>query len=278
MAELLHSGSLIGLRDGELLARFSARPDARDKTAELAFATLMARHGPMVMRVCRTSLRNHDAAEDAFQATFLVLASRAGTICRTEALAAWLHGVALRVSARERSRIARRQRHERRFVEMTTQTTEQESDHLVLSDETGCMLHEEIGRLPKRFRTAVVLCYLEGQTQEMAAEQLRCPVGTIKSRLATARQKLHRRLTRRGVAPVMIPAGLSGSTMVGVSESAALSSTTIPVSLVEATLRGALRIGPAKTTLAGIVSAEAVALMQGAMKTMTIAQVGHGTK
>jgi hypothetical protein len=100
LAELLHSGSLTGLRDGELLARFSARPDARDKTAELAFATLLARHGPMVMRVCRTSLRNHDAAEDAFQATFLVLASRAGTIRRTEALAAWLHGVALRVSAR----------------------------------------------------------------------------------------------------------------------------------------------------------------------------------
>ncbi len=272
-SELMHSGTLTGLRDGELLERFAARRDAGDAAAELAFATLLARHGAMVMRVCRASLRDCDQADDAFQATFLVLASRARSIRRSESLAAWLHGVALRVSACARARAARRQRHERRFAEMTRETTEHDSDHRVLSEEASGMLHEEIGRLPKRFRTAVVLCYLEGQTHEKAAEQLDCPVGTIKSRLATARETLRQRLMRRGVAPTVIPAGLSGSGLIGVSESATSSSATLPVSLVETTLRGALRIGPGQTALAGIVSAEAITLMQGAMRTMTIARV-----
>ncbi len=271
----MHSGTLTGLRDGELLARFAARRDAGDAAAELAFATLLARHGPMVMRVCRTALRNPDLVEDAFQATFLVLAVRARSIRRRESLAAWLHGVALRVSASARSRASRRQRHERRFAEMTTQTMEHESDP-VLSDEASCMLHEEIGRLPKRFRSAVVLCYLEGQTHEMAALLSGCPVGTIKSRLATAREKLRQRLTRRGVAPAMIPAGLSNLGVAGLSESCVLSSA-VQGSLAEATLRGALRVGSGKSALAGIVSAEAITLMHGAMKTMTIARVALST-
>ncbi len=261
LSTLLHSGSLTGLADRELLERFASRRDASDEAAELAFATLLSRHGPMVMRVCRAALKDRAAAEDAFQATFLVLAGRARSIRRRDSLAAWLHGVALRVSACARSRAARRERHERRFAEMTARMTEQKSIHAALSGEVDSVLHEEIGRLPRRFRTAVVLCYLEGQTHEMAAEQLSCPVGTIKSRLATAREKLRRRLTRRGVAPALIPAGLSGSGLLSGSAS-------LPAALVEATVRGALVVGPGKGALAGIVSAEAVALMQGVLRTM----------
>ncbi len=271
LSALMQTGTLTGLRDGELLERFAARRDAGDAAAELAFATLLERHGAMVMRVCRAGLREVDEADDAVQATFLVLALKAKSIRRSESLAAWLHGVALRVSAGARSRAARRRRHERRHAEMTKSTTEQEGDQTASSDEVVRMMNEEIGRLPKRFRTAVVMCYLEGQTHENAALELNCPVGTIKSRLATAREKLRRRLTRRGVAPGLIPVGLSSSAVIGVSESMGFSGA-LPVALAESTLRGALRIGSGRTALFGVVSTEAIMLMQGTVKTMAIAR------
>ena len=134
---------------------------------------------------------------------------------------------------------------------MTTHTTEPDRQSLTLDPDSGRILHEEIGRLPERFRSALVLCYLEGLTHEMAAGQLGCPVGTIRSRLATARERLRRRLTHRGFAPTMIPAGLSGSGLLPVSESAALS-ISVPVSLVDATVRGALRVGVVKVHLPGL--------------------------
>jgi RNA polymerase sigma factor (sigma-70 family) len=269
----MRSGTPNGLSDTELVERFAARRDPNDPAAELAFATLLARHGAMVMRVCRAALHDQHESDDAFQATFLVLALRAPSIRRGDSLAAWLHGVALRVSANARSRAIRRQRHERRFAEMTRQTTSPACGHRALSHEYEGILHEEIGRLPKRFRTAVVMCYLEGKTHEMAAEHSGCPVGTIKSRLATAREKLRRQLTRRGVAPASVLLGLRGSGAAGITEPAALTSYGVSSCLVEATLRGALRIGTGQTALAGIVSAEAVALAQGVMKTMPIAKL-----
>ena len=271
LSELMRSGTQNGLSDTELLERFAARRNPDDPAAELAFATLLARHGAMVMRVCRAALHDQHEAEDAFQATFLVLAIKAPSIKRSDSLAAWLHGVALRVSANARSRALRRQRHERRFAEMMTQKKGSDGDHRALSPESEGILHEEIGRLPKRFRAAVVMCYLEGQTHEMAAEQLGCPVGTIKSRLATAREKLRRQLTRRGVAPANSLAGLPGS--VGIAGPGAFLSSALSSGIVEATLRGALRILPGQTTLTGIVSTEAVALAQGAMRTMAIAKL-----
>ena len=272
LSALLNSGSLTGLSDAELLERFATRIDSSDEIAELAFATLLARHGAMVMRVCRAVLADQDDADDAFQATFLVLASRSKSIRRGDSLAAWLHGVALRVSACARSRAARRQRHERRFAEMTTHTKDRGTECDSLSSELDSALHNEIGRLPKRFRTAVVLCYLEGQTHEMAAKQLGCPVGTIKSRLAAAREKLRRRLTRRGLAPTAIPATLSGSASVSVSESSA-GGASIPAALVEATVRGALRISSRRTALTGIASSEALVLMQEVLKMTATARV-----
>jgi len=155
---------------------------------------------------------------------------------------------------------------------MMTRMTQGQSGHAEVDDDSGRVIHEEVGRLPERFRSAVVLCYLEGLTHEMAASQLGCPVGTIRSRLATARERLRNRLTRRGVAPVAIPAGLSGPGLGSLSESTT-ASTSVPVTLVDATVRGALRVGLGKSTLAGIVSAEAVVLMEGALKTMMMTKL-----
>jgi len=267
LSALFHSGTLAGLSDRELLDRFTSRRGENDETAELAFATLLARHGAMVLRVCRAVLGDRHEAEDAFQATFLVLASRAGSIRRGGSVGFWLHGVALRVSARSRSRAARRRRVEGRRAEMTARTTGGEWKDPSPDDDSGRVLQEEIGRLPDRFRAAVVLCYLEGMTHEMAAEQSGCPVGTIRSRLATARERLRNRLTRRGVAPAAIPMGSSGTGLVSVSESASLAMS-VPAALADATVRGALRVGLGKGALAAFVSAEAVTLMEGVLKTM----------
>ena len=150
---------------------------------------------------------------------------------------------------------------------MAMHTTQADRQSPGVNDDSDRALHEEIGRLPERFRSAVVLCYLEGLTHEMAADQLGCPVGTIRSRLATARERLRRRLTHRGVAPAIFPVGLSASAVIPVADSAALSMS-LPVALVDATVRGALRVNLGKSALAGIVSIEAVTLMEGVLNSM----------
>jgi RNA polymerase sigma factor (sigma-70 family) len=272
LSALLRSGTFGGLSDSELLERFASGRDERDESAELAFAALVARHGPMVLRVCRSVLPDRHDCEDAFQAAFLVLAVRSGSIRRRQSVGSWLHGVALRVAACSRTRATRRRRHERRRAEMTMRTTEADSHSPALDDDRDRVLHEEIGSLPERFRSALVLCYLEGLTHEMAADQLGCPVGTIRSRLATARERLRRRLTHRGMAPAMFPVGLSAAAVIPISDSAALSNS-LPVALVDATVRGALRVNLGKSALAGIVSVEAVTLMEGVLNNMVTSKL-----
>jgi RNA polymerase sigma factor (sigma-70 family) len=272
LSALLHSGTFGGLSDIELLERFASAHGERDDSAELAFATLVARHGPMVLRVCRSVLADRHECDDAFQATFLVLAMRVGSIRRRQSVGSWLHGVALRVAACARSRAARRRRHERRRAEMALHTTQADSQSPVVDDDRDRVLHEEISHLPERFRSALVLCYLEGLTHEMAADQLGCPVGTVRSRLATARERLRRRLTHRGVAPAMFPVGLPGSAVIPVADSAALS-ISLPVPLVNSTVRGALRVNLGKSALAGIVSVEAVTLMEGVLNNMVTSKL-----
>jgi RNA polymerase sigma factor (sigma-70 family) len=272
LSALFRSGTLAGLSDGELLERFASRRGEDDETAELAFATLVARHGAMVLRVCHAVLGDRHEAEDAFQATFLVLAMRAGSIRRVASVGSWLHGVTLRVAARARSRSIRRQLHERRRAEMAINETPIDTHAPTLDDDSDRVLHEEIGRLPERFRSALVLCYLEGLTHEMAADQLGCPVGTIRSRLATARERLRRRLNQRGLAPAVLPVGLPGSVLIPALESAPMSSS-VPVALADATVRGALRIGLGKGALAGIVSVEAINLMEEVLKTMMTTKI-----
>jgi RNA polymerase sigma factor (sigma-70 family) len=239
----MRSVALGRMGDSELLERFADRTGAKDEPAELAFATLVERHGPMVLRVCHAGLGNPHEAEDAFQATFLVLAQKAGTIHRGRSVASWLHGVALRVSHRARARAARRDRHERGRATVAGQSGGTQPDRAAIDRETWRIIDEEVGRLPERFRRVVVLCYLEGLTHEMAADQLGCPVGTVRSRLATARARLDRRLRRRGLGPEPAQPGLL-----------------VPAALAEGTIQGALHAGAGKGALAAVVSAEAAAL------------------
>ena len=267
LSALFDSGSLTGQGDHELLDRFASRRDQNDEAAELAFGTLLARHGAMVMRVCRAVLGDRHEAEDAFQATFLVLASRAGSIRRRGSVAAWLHGVALRVSAAARSRAARRRRHEGRRAEMTTHTSKEEGESPAPEQDLGRVLQEEIDRLPDPFRAAVVLCYLEGLTHEMAAFSLAVRSGRSGAGWRRRENGCAGDLARRGVAPAALPMGLAGSGLMLGSESAGLPAS-IPAALASATVRGALRAGLGKGALAGIVSAEAFALMEEVLNTM----------
>jgi RNA polymerase sigma factor (sigma-70 family) len=184
---------LLGQPDEQLLDQFLG-PDGT--AAEDAFAALVRRHGPMVRGVCRRTLgRPHDA-EDAFQATFLVLARKAGRIRDSRALGRWLYRVASRIAVNSRTASARRRAHEGRGAGMSAVPPGPEHD--AARSVLRLALHEEIDRLPATYRSAVVFCYLEERTNEEAAAALRWPVGTVKSRLARARELLRARLTRRG--------------------------------------------------------------------------------
>jgi len=168
---------------------------------EAAFERLVVRYGPMVLRVCRDVLADHSAADDAFQATFLVLFRQAGSIRDRDSVGRWLYEVACRVARRARNAESKRRAQERRALTMEAATS---PDHEVSDREWRPILHEEIGRLPSKFRDALVLCYLEGLTVEAAALKLGCPSGTLKSRLGKGRDLLRARLTRRGLAASVV--------------------------------------------------------------------------
>ncbi len=188
-------GVVGGLTDGQLLQRCLG---GRDGGAQPAFTALVERHGPMVLDVCRQVLGDLHDADDAFQATFLVLLRKAGTVRNADSVASWLHGVAYRVSRRARVNGILRRAHEQRGAEMKAVRQERETD----PKESWEELHEEIARLPARYREPLVLCYLEGLTTGAAAQRLRCPQGTVLSRLSRGRERLRSRLIRRGLAPV----------------------------------------------------------------------------
>lgn len=177
--------------DADLLDRFASGHDGE------AFAALVARHGPMVLGVCRRRLGDSHDAEDAFQATFLVLARKARTLGRHDSVGAWLHGVACRVVAHLRVDRAKRQDRERRKANMATA----DLTPAILWDDLRPVLDEEVQRLPNRYRLPVVLCYLGGMTYDEAARQLGCPKGTLATRLTRARALLRDRLTERGIVP-----------------------------------------------------------------------------
>jgi RNA polymerase sigma factor (sigma-70 family) len=238
--------------DADLLHRFASRHD------EGAFTALVQRHGPMVMGVCRRLLGHHDA-EDAFQATFLVLATKARSVGRPELLANWLYGVACRTALRAKSRNAQRRRKEGQAV---TLAAEDRTADVVWAD-LRPVLDEEVSRLPDRFRVPFVLCYLQGRTNEEAAQALGCPKGTILSRLATARERLRTRLNRRGVT---LSAGLLAAALCVGRTSAA-----VPAALVGSTVQAAL--GVAAGQAAGLVSAEAAALMKATLRAMLMSKL-----
>ena len=223
---LFSAGTTCGLSDAQLLARFVSRHDA---AAESAFESLVLRHGPMVFDICLKNLGSMHDAQDAFQATFLILATRASSIMRQGSVASWLHGVALRVARRARSDAAKRKVHERRVAEMTNWETESST---VGNPHDFEALHEELERLPRKYREAVVLCYLEGMSLDAAAGQLGCPIGTVGVRLMRARERLKLRLSRRGLS---VPAGLLVSGVAARSATAAL-----PAALVGSTVDAAI--------------------------------------
>ena len=243
---LLGQGSATGLEDGPLLERFAGR--SGDAAAEAAFAALVARHGPMVRRVCRKLLADPHDADDAFQATFLVLARKARSIRRPERLAGWLYGTAHRSSRKLRADRARRRKHE---AARPAPTPGADPDH---SEEAAIVL-DEVARLPRDCRVAVVLCDLEGLTQEEAADRLGCSDRTVRRRLATGHDLLRDRLTRRGIAPPMALL--------------AIGSDPVPLALVDATARAALRFAIGGAT-AGVVPAStpALGLAAGVLATM----------
>ena len=156
-----------------------------------AFEFLVERHGPMVLRVCTQALKDRHQAEDAFQATFLVLARQAGSIRNRDSVGSWLFGVARRAARRIRRDEARRRQHERLSRAHASGPWSLEPE----STEHWPELHAAIERLPAKYRDPIVLCYLEGFTHEQAASQLRWPVGTVKTRLTRGRERLRRRLS-----------------------------------------------------------------------------------
>ena len=220
IGSLFDGGSVAGLSDRQLLERFVAR---RDPAGEAAFAALVTRHGPMVLGVCRQLLGDRHHAEDAFQAVFLVLARKAGSIRDPDLLGNWLYGVALRTSRKARVRLGPPSQGRGGPLDEASRSRTRPSpaDQPAIDREQAEALHDEIDRLPGAFRLPVVLCYFEGLTLDEAARRLRCPAGTLRSRLARARDKLRRGLTRRGV---VLPAAALAAVLDARSASASVSS------------------------------------------------------
>ncbi|MDR3635898.1 MAG: sigma-70 family RNA polymerase sigma factor [Isosphaeraceae bacterium] len=187
---LFSAGAGGGLSDGQLLEWFLTRQE------DAAFAELVRRHGPMVMGVCRRALGNHHDAEDAFQATFLVLARNGQTVRPPERLAHWLHGVAWRITRKARATAGKRRAREK----LVPEVPEPSAPAADVWDDLARVLDQELGRLPDRYRAPIVLCDLEGQGRKQAAQQLGWPEGTLNSRLSRARALLAQRLRRRGIA------------------------------------------------------------------------------
>jgi HlyD family secretion protein len=184
------AGPLGDVPDGLLLERFVCRAD------ESAFESLVERHGPMVLRVCRGSLKDEHDAEDAFQAVFLILARKARSLWVRDSIGPWLHAVALRTAASVRAKVSRRQTIETRWAESTLRSVAEP-----LHDDSAPILYAELARLADRYRMPLLLCDLEGLSHEAAAERLGWPLGTVKSRQARGRARLRSRLLRQGLVP-----------------------------------------------------------------------------
>jgi RNA polymerase sigma factor (sigma-70 family) len=247
-----------GVSDAQLLERFVRHRE------ETAFELLVWRHERLVLAACRRILRDPHDADDAFQATFLALARQAGSIGRGEALAGWLHRVACRAALRLRSRNSARARHETHAPWDSPQAPDDPAEEAVW-DDLRPLLDEEVGRLPEKYRVAVVLCYLEGLTYDEAARRLGCPRGTVSIRLTRARDLLRKRLVRRGIA-------LSGAALAAVL-CAHAARAGAPKSFVNATVRAALAFAADRAAAVALVSARTVALAEGVLRAMWMTKV-----
>jgi RNA polymerase sigma factor (sigma-70 family) len=253
LRHLLGASGAPELSDGQLLTQFATRRD------EAAFAELVRRHGPMVRGVCRRVLGNPHDADDAFQATFLILARKAAGAGRYPSVGGWLHAVAYHVALRERARAGRRRQHERQVARVSSEEAITDQDRR----ELRLVLDEELGRLPEKYRTPLVLCYLEGRSNAEAAQELACPVSTLGWRLGRGRELLRGRLRRRGL-------GLPAAAVAGVVAERA--SAALPAALVAAVVQGAVAFTRGSAA-AGGAGPGAAALAEGVLMSMALRKV-----
>jgi len=223
------------LSDESLLERYLS---GEELVSQEAFRALVVRHGPMVLGTCRHVLNEHHDAEDAFQATFLVLARKGASIRNRRVLAGWLHEVAHRIAIKARATAARRRTLEMKGMAMSPQAIESNGqDEAAAWNELRPVLHDEVHRLPEKYRLPVILSYLEGKSNEEVAELLQWPVGTVKGRLSRARDLLRSRLMRRGLA-------LSAAFLLTALGQGRVFAEVVPLDLVRRTVRLAGRFGP----------------------------------
>ncbi len=244
------------LSDQVLLQRLNEQRD------EAAFGTLLSRHGPMVLDVCRTVLKNEADAEDAFQATFLVLTRKAASIRKTASVGSWLHGVAHRTALKARAKAATREKNEAGAPGRPAS----EPDDLAWR-EVQQILHAELTGLTERYRAPLAACYLEGKTQDEAAAQLGLAKSTLKERLERGRAQLRARLVRRGVGPAAL--------LVAAAWPAA-GSASVPVTLASSTAKAA-HLFAAGRAAGTIVSANVASLTEGVLNTMVLSKMKIGT-
>src|SRR5947209_6337491 len=235
-----------GLTDGELMGRFVA---ARD---EAAFEALVHRHGPMVLGICRRLLGNGPDAEDAFQATFLILARKASSVVKREAVGSWLFAVAQRTAREARAVLARRRSRERQVDEMPHPAVAPAEP-----DDWRPLLDREVARLPQKYREAIVLYHLEGWPHREAASKLGVPEGTLSSRLVKGRRLLARRLARCGLS--LSATALASALSEGVTQAA------VPAPLVAETVRAATLVAAGQLAA---VATPAALLMKGVLTAM----------
>jgi RNA polymerase sigma factor (sigma-70 family) len=243
------------LADQELLRRYVRSND------EAAFACLVRRHGPLVLGLCRRILRHEQDAEDAFQATFLVLARKARAIRRRQAVGSWLCGVAFRVATKLRASQARRQAREGPLGDEAPAATAEDWTWR----EVQTVVYAELDKLADKYRAPLLLCCVQGRTRDEAARQLGWGLGVLRGRLDRGRELLRARLVRRGLSLAAAPLalGLAGQ---------ASAAPAIPLALLSSTVKAALVAAPT-TAAAGIISPQAAALAQGVLQAMFLNKV-----
>jgi RNA polymerase sigma factor (sigma-70 family) len=249
LRDLRETHAVAEASDAELLGRFA------DRHEEAAFAGLLRRHGPMVWAVSRRVLPAVHDAEDVFQAAFLLLARKAASIRKRESVGSWLHGVALHLAIKAKTRGASRMAHEKRAADMRDTRPRSEAVRQEVQEALDRALHD----LPERYRSALVLCYLEGKSHEEAARLLGCPLTTLRTRVARGRKLLRDRMTSHGL--TLSAAGLAVLLMASTAPAA------VPSALVKAALKAALPFaaGQAAATLC---TARVAGLVEGGLRTM----------
>ena len=244
------------ITDGQLLERFIRGRDAA------AFEALVQWHGPMVLGVCRRLLRNEHDAEDAFQATFLVLVHKAASIVPREMVGNWLYGVAYRTALRAKSTAAKRRTIEKQVATMPEPEIAQADESWRLLQP---LLDQELSRLPDKYRVPIVLCHLEGKTQKEAARLLAWPEGTVAVRLMRARAMLAKRLARCGLP---LSAGLLALALVQNPMSAG-----VPAPLVAGTVKTATFVAAGQAVASGTIAPEVTALTKGVLTAMFLTKL-----